>query len=40
MVAAARESGTVVVEDDYDSEFRYDVAPVPALASLDRDRVA
>jgi GntR family transcriptional regulator / MocR family aminotransferase len=28
------------VEDDYDSEFRYDVAPVPALASLDRDRVA
>jgi GntR family transcriptional regulator/MocR family aminotransferase len=29
-----------VVEDDYDSEFRYDVAPVPALASLDRARVA
>jgi len=30
----------VVVEDDYDSEFRYDVAPIPALASLDRDLVA
>jgi GntR family transcriptional regulator/MocR family aminotransferase len=28
------------VEDDYDSEFRYDVAPVPALATLDRQRVA
>jgi len=30
----------VVVEDDYDSEFRYDVAPVPALATLSRDRLA
>jgi GntR family transcriptional regulator/MocR family aminotransferase len=30
----------VVIEDDYDSEFRYDVAPVPALAALDRDHVA
>jgi len=40
LLAAARRSGAVVVEDDYDSEFRYDVAPVPALASLDRDRVA
>ena len=25
----------VVVEDDYDSEFRYGVAPLPALADLD-----
>ena len=33
-------AGALVVEDDYDSEFRYDVAPVPALASLDRARVA
>jgi len=39
-LAAARESGAVLLEDDYDSEFRYDVAPVPALATLDRDRVA
>lgn len=36
---AAREAGALVVEDDYDSEFRWDVAPVPAMAALDRDRV-
>ena len=40
LLDAARAAGAVVVEDDYDSEFRYDVAPVPALASLDRGRVA
>lgn len=40
LLAAARAAGALVVEDDYDSEFRYDVAPVPALASLDRARVA
>ncbi|MFC6288299.1 PLP-dependent aminotransferase family protein [Nocardioides sp. GCM10027113] len=40
LLAAAGRAGAVVVEDDYDSEFRYDVAPVPALASLDRERVA
>ncbi|MCD4524477.1 PLP-dependent aminotransferase family protein [Nocardioides sp. cx-173] len=40
LLAAARDAGAIVVEDDYDSEFRYDVAPIPALASLDRDRVA
>ena len=40
LLTTARRSGTVVVEDDYDSEFRYDVAPVPALATLDRDTVA
>jgi GntR family transcriptional regulator/MocR family aminotransferase len=40
LLDAARAGGAVVVEDDYDSEFRYDVAPVPALASLDRTRVA
>lgn len=40
LLEAAREHGAVVVEDDYDSEFRYDVAPIPALASLDRTRVA
>ncbi|WP_370246508.1 PLP-dependent aminotransferase family protein [Nocardioides sp.] len=39
-LAAARRLGGLLVEDDYDSEFRYDVAPVPALASLDRDHVA
>ncbi|HVX54083.1 PLP-dependent aminotransferase family protein [Nocardioides sp.] len=40
LLAAARAADAVVIEDDYDSEFRYDVAPVPALASLDRERVA
>ncbi|WP_435742483.1 PLP-dependent aminotransferase family protein [Nocardioides sp. SYSU DS0663] len=40
LLAAAGATGALVVEDDYDSEFRYDVAPVPALASLDRERVA
>ncbi|MFC4786883.1 aminotransferase-like domain-containing protein [Nocardioides sp. MAHUQ-72] len=39
-LAAARDAGAVLIEDDYDSEFRYDVAPVPALATLDRSRVA
>lgn len=40
LLGAAAATGAVVVEDDYDSEFRYDVAPVPALAALDRERVA
>ena len=31
----ARERQALVVEDDYDSEFRFGAAPVPALASLD-----
>jgi GntR family transcriptional regulator/MocR family aminotransferase len=39
LLGAARAADAVVFEDDYDSEFRYDVAPVPALATLDRDRV-
>ncbi len=30
-----RESGTVIVEDDYDSEFRYQGSPTPALKGLD-----
>jgi GntR family transcriptional regulator/MocR family aminotransferase len=40
LLEAARVADALVVEDDYDSEFRYDVAPVPALASLDPGRVA
>ncbi|WGX95942.1 PLP-dependent aminotransferase family protein [Nocardioides sp. L-11A] len=40
LLATARRDDALVIEDDYDSEFRYDVAPVPALASLDRARVA
>ena len=33
----AAASGAVVIEDDYDSEFRHVGAPLPALASLVRD---
>ena len=40
LLATARRDGALVIEDDYDSEFRYDVAPVPALTSLDRAQVA
>ena len=40
LVAWARATGALVVEDDYDSEFRYDVAPLPALYGLDPDVVA
>ncbi|WP_433164034.1 PLP-dependent aminotransferase family protein [Kribbella sp. CA-247076] len=39
LVRWARRTGTMLIEDDYDSEFRYDVAPLPALAQLDLDRV-
>ncbi|OII05520.1 hypothetical protein BIU96_07570 [Curtobacterium sp. MCBA15_008] len=35
LLAWAAETGTVVVEDDYDSEFRHRGNPVPALAALD-----
>lgn len=31
----AAESGTILVEDDYDSEFRYQGSPTPALKALD-----
>ncbi len=32
----ARNSGALIFEDDYDSEFRYSGRPVPALQGLDR----
>jgi GntR family transcriptional regulator/MocR family aminotransferase len=35
LLAMVRDSGTVVVEDDYDSEFRYQGSPTPALKGLD-----
>ena len=37
LTAWARRCGAIVVEDDYDSEFRYDVGPLPALHSMDPD---
>jgi GntR family transcriptional regulator/MocR family aminotransferase len=39
LVRWARETGALVVEDDYDGEFRYDVAPLPSLHSLDPEVV-
>jgi GntR family transcriptional regulator/MocR family aminotransferase len=39
LVGWARATGAIVVEDDYDSEFRYDVGPLPALHSLDPDHI-
>jgi GntR family transcriptional regulator/MocR family aminotransferase len=40
LVARARGEGFLVVEDDYDGELRYDVAPLPLLAALGPDVVA
>lgn len=39
LVERARAEGFLVVEDDYDGELRYDVAPLPLLASLAPDVV-
>ncbi len=39
LLSWARESGAYVIEDDYDSEFRFDGRPIPTLVSLDGDRV-
>ncbi|MFI5691555.1 PLP-dependent aminotransferase family protein [Kribbella sp. NPDC051586] len=39
LIRWARRTGSLLIEDDYDSEFRYDVAPLPALAQLDLERV-
>jgi GntR family transcriptional regulator / MocR family aminotransferase len=36
----ARATGALILEDDYDGEFRYDRDPVGALQGLDPDRVA
>ncbi|KWT72967.1 Transcriptional regulator, GntR family domain [Hyphomicrobium sulfonivorans] len=34
----ANETNSVIIEDDYDSHFRYDSRPITALAGLDQDR--
>ena len=33
----ARANNSLIIEDDYDSEFRFDAPPLPALAGLDKD---
>ncbi|WP_112239571.1 MocR-like pyridoxine biosynthesis transcription factor PdxR [Kribbella monticola] len=35
----ARQTGALLIEDDYDGEFRYDRQPVGALQALDPERV-
>ena len=39
LVAWARRHDAVIIEDDYDAEYRYDRDPVGALQGLDPDRV-
>ncbi len=39
LVERARADGFLIVEDDYDGELRYDVAPLPLLAALGPDVV-
>lgn len=40
LLAWSRATGALIVEDDYDAEFRYDRDPVPALQGLAPDQVA
>ncbi len=39
MVRYARKHGTYIVEDDYDSEFRFDGSPIQSMQQLDPERV-
>lgn len=39
LTAWARDNGVLIAEDDYDGEFRYDVAPLPALFGMDPEVV-
>lgn len=36
LLAWAQEAGAMIIEDDYDSEYRYGDRPIPALQGLDR----
>jgi GntR family transcriptional regulator/MocR family aminotransferase len=36
LLAWAQATGALIIEDDYDSEYRYDDRPIPALQGLDR----
>lgn len=35
----SRKANTLILEDDYDSEFRYQGQPIPALAGLDKNNL-
>lgn len=39
LISFARENGSVIIEDDYDSEFRFSGRPIPTLKSLDSENV-
>ncbi|MCR5596231.1 MAG: PLP-dependent aminotransferase family protein [Lachnospiraceae bacterium] len=39
LIKWAHNTDAYVIEDDYDTEFRFKGKPIPALMSLDRDRV-
>ncbi|MCC5634653.1 PLP-dependent aminotransferase family protein [Nostoc sp. CHAB 5844] len=36
LLAWAQKSGVIIIEDDYDSEYRYGKRPIPALQGLDQ----
>jgi GntR family transcriptional regulator/MocR family aminotransferase len=40
VLAWSRRTGALVLEDDYDAEYRYDRAPIGAIQGLDPDRIA
>ena len=40
LIAWARRSGGLIVEDDYDAEYRYDGTPIASLQSMAPDHVA
>ena len=35
LLAWAQRTGAYVIEDDYDGEYRFDIAPIPALQAMD-----
>lgn len=39
LLAWAAAAGAYIVEDDYDGEYRHDIAPIPPLQALDADTV-
>jgi GntR family transcriptional regulator/MocR family aminotransferase len=39
LLAWAAHTGATIVEDDYDGEYRYDIAPIPPLQALDPESV-
>jgi len=39
LLAWAARTGAYVIEDDYDGEYRHDIAPIPALQILDAESV-